>query len=484
MSELKHSLVLLLICAGLYGYLGWFSGIDDLEDLDVPSTLTHFVFEDPTQVRIARKGQAPYVLKQKPERAGLKPAEGWTVQDEGGPIFDADPTPIDLLLRRLASVEVQRQVEREAADMAPFGLAEPTAEVSWVAPTAEREAEREGTLRIGDRSPVGSLRFVAPAPGQAVYSAHTWDLDPFLKASSHYRDKRLFRAVTQDSVTRLEVELRDRGEVRELRQADGRWALTRPVEGRADDDEVRLLLSDLKAMAAQAFVGDDAAAASALTSPAIVVRAHLEGGRVEEARFAGRDPASPARVRASSTALDTPVTVSADLLRRLGEPLLQWRFRKVVPDPLDGVDRFEVQAGSSRGQGTRTGQVWRSQGGTDVSTAVGKILDFLPPLRAVTLHPEPVDAAALGLDPPVGSLVLSGGGARVEVEVGHPAENPHHSTWRVPGSEVVFETAGVAARNWIERLAKLVATVDGPGGPSSGGHDSPPAHPPGDLDDL
>ncbi len=102
----------------------------------------------------------------------------------------------------------------------------------------------------------------------------------------------VFPDLEVEAVTALSLESR-RGAVRVLRGEGNRWAVTEPVEDRADDGKVRTLLSSLKNLKAQREVaGPDAdVTAFGLQEPEVVVRV----GEGEALSIGALNPAGDSR---------------------------------------------------------------------------------------------------------------------------------------------------------------------------------------------
>ena len=162
----------------------------------------------------------------------------------------ADRGAADGLATSLATLRVEREIEANPQKPADFGLAPPTAEVSFKAKGQER------TVKLGAKSPSGVWAYAQEGAKPAVILVPEGILSDAQKAPSEYRDKTLLAFDRKDVKT---VEVRSpTGQVvaaAGLKGADD-WQLTAPLASGADRDAIATMLEKLRSAKIKEFVTD------------------------------------------------------------------------------------------------------------------------------------------------------------------------------------------------------------------------------------
>jgi hypothetical protein len=149
---------------------------------------------------------------------------------------EADEGEVSSLVSGLASLELQRVVEEDAADLGAFGLDRPTADVAFR--TAGETEFRH--LLLGSKTPTGGDLYATLASSRRVFLIAGWLDATFDRKPFDLRNKAVLR-VERDKVDSLEVvsaSQRLRFEKRE-----DAWRMTSPLSAKADYGSVEGLLS-------------------------------------------------------------------------------------------------------------------------------------------------------------------------------------------------------------------------------------------------
>ncbi|MCF8721352.1 DUF4340 domain-containing protein [Nitrospina gracilis] len=182
----------------------------------------------------------------------------------------ASRSAIDQLLYELETARHSRIVEKDPADLAPFGLDSPPLVI-----TLHLKSGKTLSLELGNASPIGHSHYVKVGDAKAVYLS---ELDARIidKSANDLRDRSLFSFSTAD-VQRFT--LRYREETQTVSKEKETWQLSGKVNGLADSDEVLDFLSALQSADAVEFIDEtpDALDIYGLTSPRIVLTADLKG---------------------------------------------------------------------------------------------------------------------------------------------------------------------------------------------------------------
>lgn len=470
MNELKKTGLIFLVATVLYAYLAVYED-HEIDDLGGPQRLVRAAAVELTEVEVALTPAegAPerFALRRREATQTAAPAEGWDLVQDGG-AHAADAAALQHLLHRLGTFDVTRVVDDGTGDMKAFGLDAPVARVAWKAPEAEEAGHRAGALVFGGRSPVGALRFVRREGDPRVFVAESWKVALLSKEASHYRDKRLLPPVALADLTRLEVRLAAEAAPRSFApDAAGAWRATSPRAFPLDRAALTDLVSDLDALRAREFLGPgtpEVRAEYALAEPAIAATLATTAGEELTIELGERDPERSHLIRVFSSRLAAVVTVDADLLRRLSEPLEELREKFFLRGRLDDVQRLVVTVDGRTEEFARISGPWKSltDPTEDHGEIVGAALDALGTLRARTWKDEPGDLAAYGLaEPPVTVRVFGGEGAELVLSAS-PAGQETGPWVQVEGDPTVYRTQGTS---FLEKLKVLVAVLT-PAGPA------------------
>jgi hypothetical protein len=157
----------------------------------------------------------------------------------------------------LATADVQRVVDEQPKDLAPFGLAKPRVTITFR--VAGEKTPR--TLLLGDKNPAGSDLYAKLPDAPRVFLVSGYLEGTFDKGVFGFRDKRVL-TFDREKVDRLEVAAGAKGTT-VARQADT-WSVVAPISARADFGVIEAVLSRLANGQMKAITWDpDAPAASA-----------------------------------------------------------------------------------------------------------------------------------------------------------------------------------------------------------------------------
>ena len=148
---------------------------------------------------------------------------------------EADDNAATAIATTLAALEIRRVVEEEAADLAPFGLAEPTTSVTFATPDGE-----PATLAVGDETPTGGERYAAV--GDRVLLVADFVESTLNRTTFELRDRSILEFTGPD-VTSFTVEQGD--DTLRFAKADGNWRVVEPLEARADFGLVEAMVGRL-----------------------------------------------------------------------------------------------------------------------------------------------------------------------------------------------------------------------------------------------
>jgi Domain of unknown function (DUF4340) len=202
------------------------------------------------------------------------PEKGWVLT---APLStEADQREVQNLIRALVTGTVTRSVEDHPTNLSPFGLDTPVTTI-----TVTAGAARE-TFSIGDSGPLTSTLYVLRESDRKVLLTNLAPKDFVNKTLMTFRRKDLLR-VSQGDVDRIRLTYATTEIVlyQGQEKPKSKWKLRYPIEGEADQTEVRTILfrlEDLKALGIVDPGPERDALAKVLTVPKVKVTIHTADG--------------------------------------------------------------------------------------------------------------------------------------------------------------------------------------------------------------
>jgi Domain of unknown function (DUF4340) len=244
MRGFRSTFVLLLVLLGLVGYIYFYEMKRPATSETAEQKPKVFAVESATieQVDVKSVSGDRTVLK--------KAGDAWRIVE---PLdVKADDGEVSGIVSNLASLEIQRVVEENAADLAQFGLAAPRIEVGFKE-AGKAEAAR---LLIGDTNATGGEVY-AKLPGSArVFLVSSFLESTFNKGTFDLRDKTIL-SFDRGKVDSLDVVTKEQ-RLTFVKAGDG-WRLTSPVDARADSGQVEGAIGSLQTLAMKSIAEPNAA---------------------------------------------------------------------------------------------------------------------------------------------------------------------------------------------------------------------------------
>jgi hypothetical protein len=340
--------------------------------------------------------------------------KGWEIVEPL--VFPGDEFALDGMASALAQV-ASEAVYEDPQPPEVYGLDDEAREVRFAAGGAEH------ALRTGDKTPMGGNSYAAVVGETPVYAVPSFRVNSLRKTSDDLRDKRILR-FDSSAVERLSASWPE-GRV-ELVREEGEWRLGAPVEGAADADTVKDLLSDLSFLRATGFEDEPPPdAETGLDRPAFAVELELapaapvEGGGGEPRRLAfavGSQVLDAARlVRAAQPSL---YRIPAERLEDFSREVIDYRFKQLAEFEVGDVERIELGFSSQTGEtlsitATRHEGAWRSSPEPMPPEKITRLVEELSRLEANDILAErvgPEQLRELELDPANVTLLVYGQG--------------------------------------------------------------------------
>jgi hypothetical protein len=338
------------------------------------------------------------------ETTRLRKAEdGWQVVDPVG--TPADESEVSGITSNLASLEIQRVVEEQPADLAQFGLESPRIAVAFK--TAGDEPRRE--LLLGDRTATGGDMYARVADEDRVFLVAGYLDTTFNRSTFDLRDKTILR-FDRDQIDAVEVATASSRV--SLSKADVEWKMTHPWQARGDYGTVEGLLGRLHTGQMRNIVaqeaddlpqyGLDRPKATVTLTSASAQTTLLVGGEAEDGAVYARDLSRP-----------MVFTIDASLAEDLEKPAVEYRRKDLFEFRPFNANRVDVTREGrtivyerAAGEEEDTSERWRRlapEAGDVDATQMDTALSRLSNLRAASFVES---RARTGLDSPLATIVV------------------------------------------------------------------------------
>jgi hypothetical protein len=259
------------------------------------------------------------------------PEKGWVLT---APLStEADQREVQNLIRALVTGTVARVVEDHPTNLTPFGLDNPVTTISVLAGTARE------TFSIGDSGPLSSTLYVLRESDRKVLLTNLAPKDFVNKTVMTFRRKDILH-MAQGDVERIrltypttEIVLYQGAE-----KPKSKWKLRYPIEGEADQTEVRTLLFRLEDLKAQGIVDpgpERDALAKTLTAPKVKIVIHTTDGD-QTVKLYQPDEASGAAI--AETSADGPLyRIPSTTIKDLTKELFTFQDKRLL-----GIDYTDI----------------------------------------------------------------------------------------------------------------------------------------------
>jgi hypothetical protein len=379
MRRLASTLVLLLVLVGLVGYI-YFVDRD----------------RDPAATEVREK---PFsVSPENIEEVVVTNAAGETARvqriDASWQLVEpekaaADATEVAAVTSSLASLEVQRVVDENPADLAQYGLNPPHLDVSF----RVRDAKDFQRLLVGEKTPTGGDVYAKLADSNRVFLIASYLEGTFNKTAFNFRDKAILKFDRDKADV---IEIASGGTTIAFARQGTDWRISQPLAARADYAAVEGLVQRLSSGQMSTIVEAEAGNLGkyGLNNPPL--RASIGTGSTRATLLVGT-PSPEGQRYAKDSARPTIFTVDQSLTTDLSRPVADYRRKDVFDFRSFNANRVELR----RDSGTQTFEkttadgkdVWRDASGKNVDTTrVEALFNALTAIRAqsfeAALHPS------------------------------------------------------------------------------------------------
>jgi hypothetical protein len=370
MKGLKSTIVLAVVLIGLGAYIFFVDskrpeGATEAKD----KAFAAIEPDNIEEVRIkSASGETAHVVKA---------SQGWQIDN---PVkADADPSEITSVTSNLVSLEIQRVVDENPADLGQYGLNPPRVDVAF---RLKGEKDFRGLL-LGEKTPTGGDLYAKLQNDKKVFLVSSFLDTTFNRTPFDLRDKKIL-AFDRDKVS--SVEIMNAGTILQLARENNDWKMTKPVPARADYGTAEGLVTRLSSGQMQRIVENEATDLKkyGLDPPAAVAtvatgsaRASLALGKSEGGSTYAKDASRPIVFAVEDS-------LAADLKKDIGE----FRRKDVFDFRSFNASRVEISRGPAswvfeKSKDKDGKDVWKDSTGKVIDTAkVEDVLTKLSNLRA------------------------------------------------------------------------------------------------------
>lgn len=237
MKGLRSFLVLLVIAAALGGFLYYDSKREPADDKKQEKVYAGVQADKIERVTVkSAAGEETTIEKQ---------GTAWQVTQPAAAA--ADEAELSGITSNLASLEVQRVIDEQPADLKEYGLDPARVEVTFTF------AGKEQKLFLGQKTPTGADLYARTSEKPRVFLVSAYIESTFNKSGFELRDKTILK-VDREKVDRVDIETPERTLKVVKQGAD--WRIASPVDARADFGAVegivgRLNTTPMKSIAAE-----------------------------------------------------------------------------------------------------------------------------------------------------------------------------------------------------------------------------------------
>ena len=243
----------------------------------------------------------------------------------------ADQAAVSGITSNLSSVEIQRVIEENPADLKEFGLAEPRVEVAFKSNGQQRR------LQLGQKTPAGTDVYAKLADAKKVFLVSSFLDSTFNRSTFDLRDKSVLKLDREKIDT---VEMTASGRTTRFEKKNGEWQIAEPSLGRAEFGGVDGLVSRIASVQMKSIVPDSNDLKKyGLDKPAVTVRL---GSGSSQATFLIGGPAETGSVYAKDFSRPAVFTIEATLLDDLKKDASEYLQKDLFDARSFNTTRLEI----------------------------------------------------------------------------------------------------------------------------------------------
>lgn len=373
MGGLRSTIVLLVLLAGLGGYIYFVESERDPAAADAkPKAFVELAADTIEEIRIRNAdGETSRVQKV---------GESWQLVEPNKAA--ADTGVVGTVTSNLATLEVQRVVDENPADLGQYGLEPARIDVSF----RLKDQKDFQQLLVGEKTPTGGDVFAKRPNENRVFLISSYLESIFNKSPFDLRDKAVLK---YDRAAAERIEVIDGTNVLEFVRSGMDWRIAKPISARADYAAIEGLLTRLSSTFMQKVVAPEATdlAQYGLDRPALT--ASVTGGGTTARLLIGR--ADEGARFAKDSGRPEVFTVEETLFTELAKDPPEYRRKDLFDARSFTATRIEIRRGTEMmafdKSGSGESEMWKNAAGQTVDLMkIEDMLTKISNIRAVTFE--------------------------------------------------------------------------------------------------
>jgi len=378
MGGLRSTIVLLIVLAGLGGYIYFVDANRDPAALDAKPRAFVDVSADAIEELqfLSDGGETSHVRRVD---------ENWQLVEPN--TADADTGVVSTVTSNLASLEIQRVIDEQPTDLSQYGLDPARIDVAF-----RQEGEQNFVrLLVGERTPTGGDLFARRPDETRVFLISSFLDSIFNKTAFDLRDKAILKF---ERDTADDLELMGSSTHLQFNKEGTAWRIVEPIVARADYAAVEALITSLSSTQMQRVVASDTSDLREYGLDRPIMTATVAGGSSSASLLIG-NPDAGGRF-AMNVGRSEVFSVDESLFADLSKGVSEYRRKDIFDARSFTATRIETRRADETLTFERTStdsdSIWRDALGQDVDiTVIDDLLAKLSRLRAETFE-EPAGA--------------------------------------------------------------------------------------------
>ena len=428
----RSTLILLVVFAALGGYVYFaeYRGSDEREKLEASKKkLFPTPLKDVTGLRLVFPDRKISAVKKDEKHWELTEPQGAEFQGNG-----ADADEWEMLVSSLGQIEKGGAVST-STNLSQYGLDKPVVQVT----ATLKDGKTVGVL-FGSENPKKSDNYTKLADSPEIFLSPVSGSKSFQKSLTDLRNKKVLE-LSPDDIGLVRIE--DGKNILEFHKSGMDWVVKKPLELKADGEEISGFLSAIQSARATGFADAGVTPASAgLAPPATKITLHDTKASADRVLSFGKSPETD-KVYTRDESRAVIMIVSKDVPAKARRPLIDWRDRSIVHFNRESIDELEIVRGAEKISLKKQGMDWKLADGRKAN--LDKITGLLIAVefeRAQEILDSPGNSSVYGLDKPRIEVTLRQTGKDiVGIKFGAATHNPEGSYLKVSATPAVMTVA-------------------------------------------
>ena len=423
----RSTLVLLVVFAALGGYVYFaeYRGHDEREQQEASKKkLFPKPLKDVTSLSLAFPDHKISAVK--------KDDKHWEFTEPMG--IDADSDEWDMLVSSLGQIEKGGAVSA-STNLAQYGLDKPVVEV-----TAKLKDGKSVGVLFGSENPKKSDNYAKLADSPEVFLSPASGSKSFQKSLTDLRNKKVLEFALDD-INSIRIE--DGKNVMEFQKSGMDWLVKKPLELKADTEEISGFLSAIQSARATGFADSGLTLMSAGLSPVTTkITLHDAKANSDKMLSLGKS-AETDKYYARDESRAAIMIINKDVPAKARRPLIDWRDRSIAHFDQGSIDELEIVHGTEKISIRKQGSDWKLADGRKAQEdKISSLLLAMEFGRAQEIIDSPGSLSTYGLDKPRMEVTLRQAGKDViGMKFGGPTRNPVGSYLKVSTNPAVMTVA-------------------------------------------